>query len=331
MEIVNDIKQIDKNQWDAFVESHPQGTVFQTCEMFEVYQNTSHNQPIVVAVLEKGRVLGLLLAVLMWNGNAISKLLTARSIIIGGPLALNDDGNVLKLLLQGYRNALPLCTIYSEIRPIYCMDSMAGFLKKEGFKRKGHYNLTLDVDGKEQVLWEGMHKERQRNVKHAEKVGLEFKEVKDDESVDRVVEMIRCTYKRKRVPMADFDLLFQAKKALSEHISFFAAYYEGNVIAGQIRLCYKDLVYAWFAGSDENYFKQRPNDFLMWNVICWAHNKGYKHFDFGGGGEPGVPYGVRDSKLKYGCKMFDYGRFQLFHRPLMYKIGEFGANMIIKR
>lgn len=331
MEIVSDIKNIEKSKWNAFVENHPHGTVFQTYEMFEVYRNTSHNQPIAVAVMEDGRVLGVLLAVLMWNGNVFSKLFTARSIIIGGPLVLDDDEAVLKLLLRGYRKTLPLTTIYSEIRPVYCMDSMSAFLKAEGFRRKGHYNLTLDVDRDEQSLWMGMHKERQRNVKHAEKVGLEYKEVEDDQSVDEVVNMIRCTYNRKRVPMADFDLLLQAKKALSEHISFFAAYYDGKVIAGQIRLCYKDLVYAWFAGSDEHYFKLRPNDFLMWNVICWAHNKGYKYFDFGGGGEPGVPYGVRDYKLKYGCQMFDYGRYQYFHRPLMYKIGEFGAKMMIKR
>lgn len=28
--------------------------------------------------------------------------------------------------------------------------------------------------------------------------------------------------------------------------------------------------------------------------------------------------------------MFDYGRFQYFHHPLVYKIGEMGAKMIIK-
>lgn len=331
MKIIDDINKIGRNKWNEFVKEHPQGTIFQTYEMFGVYKNTPHNRPIAVAVVDDETVLGVMLSVLMWNGNAISKMISARSIIIGGPLVINNNENVLKLLIQGYRKLLPVYTIYSEIRPIYCMDSISDSLKCEGFKRKGHYNLTLDIIQDEQLLWMGMHKERQRNVKHAEKVGLQFKEVVDEESIDGIVNMIRYTYKRKRVPMVDFDIFLEAQKALREHISFFAAYYEGKVIAGQIRLCYKDLVYAWFAGSDDNYFKQRPNDFLMWNVICWSHDKGYKLFDFGGGGEPGVPYGVRDYKLKYGCQMFDYGRFQLFHRPLAYKVGEFVINKIIKR
>ena len=90
------------------------------------------------------------------------------------------------------------------------------------------------------------------------------------------------------------------------------------MIAGQVRLCYGTLAYAWFAGSDEDYFKLRPNDFTMWNVIRWAREKGYKEFDFGGGGEPGKPYGVRDYKLKYGCEMYDYGRYMLTHRSVTY-------------
>jgi hypothetical protein len=72
----------------------------------------------------------------------------------------------------------------------------------------------------------------------------------------------------------------------------------------------------------------RPNDFLMWNVICWAHRNGYKYFDFGGGGKQGVPYGVRDYKMKYGCEIEDYGRYIYTHRPLAYKAGKLGVKML---
>lgn len=63
---------------------------------------------------------------------------------------------------------------------------------------------------------------------------------------------------------------------------------------------YKDVVYAWYAGSNAEYFNKRPNDFLMWNVLLWSKEKGYKLFDFGGAGKPNIPYGVREYKLKYG-------------------------------
>lgn len=331
MEVISDINSIDRGKWSAFVEKHPQGTIFQSSEMFEMYQGTSHCQPVVVVAQDNDEIRGVLFAVIMWNGNDIVKRLTARSIIVGGPLAENNDEVVIKQLFKAYLKKLPRYVVYSEIRPVYDMESISAFLEKEGFKRRGHYNLMLNLETDEQALWSGLHKERQRNIRHAEKVGLEYREVTSNDEIENVLELIKQTYRRKQVPMSYFDTFAKAKSALHGSIRFFAAYNPEKMVAGQIRLCYKDLVYAWFAGSDENCFKQRPNDFLMWNVICWAHDNGYKLFDFGGGGEPGVPYGVRDYKLKYGCQMLDYGRFQYFHHPMMYKIGELGAKMIIKR
>ena len=326
MEVVNDIKDIGKDRWDAFVEKHPQGTVFQTYEMFEVYQNASHNQPIAVAVLEKGRVLGVMLAVLMWNGNAITKFFTARSIIIGGPLVLDNDEAVLKLLLRGYRKTLPLCTIYSEMRPIYCMDSMGAFLKEEGFKRKGHYNMVLCLKPELEELFATMHKKRRREIKKSIEFGLQFEEIFTQKEKEDAVKLVKQTYKRKRVPLSFSEMLTKMSDFFGNSARYFGAFYEGRMIASKIDLCY-----AWFAGSDEKAFSYYPNDFLMWKLIGWAKENGYEYLDFGGGGEPGVPYGVRDYKLKYGCQMFDYGRYQYFHRPLRYKIGEFGANLMIKK
>ena len=169
-----------------------------------------------------------------------------------------------------------------------------------------------------------MHKERRRNVSHAQNVGLSWREITEDADVEIAIGLIKQTYKRKRVPLSDLELFKQAKTQLGEYVHWFAAYIDDKMIASQLRLCYNELVYAWYAASDEAYFKQRPNDFLTWNVLCWAHNNGYCTYDFGGG----KPYGVRDYKLKYGCEMYDYGRYLYLHKPFIYKLGEVGVKVL---
>jgi lipid II:glycine glycyltransferase (peptidoglycan interpeptide bridge formation enzyme) len=331
MEIVNDIECIGKNKWNAFVGTHPQGTVFQTYDMYEVYQKTSHNKPIAVAVVENGNVLGLLLAVWMWNGNVISKWVTARSIIIGGPLVADNNQKVMKLLMQRYRKALPLCTIYSEIRPIYPMDSMADLMKELGYNRKGHYNLIIDLKPELEQLFAAMHKARKREIRRAMDYGLQFKTLQTQDEIDTAVGLIKKTYKRKHVPLSNAQMLSKLGDYLDDKVQYFGAYKDDSMIAANINLCYRNLVYAWFAGSDENAFSYYPNDFLMWKLMEWSKEKGYDYLDLGGGGEPGVPYGVRDYKLKFGCQIFDYGRFMILHRPLTYKLGEFFIKKTIKK
>lgn len=319
-----------KKEWSQFVAHHPQGTIFQTPEMYAVYEQTKHQEPIVVYAKRDGKIKGMLLAVIQWNGGELAKPLTARSIIIGGPLVENNDEEVMRELMEEYQRRLPGYVVYSEIRPVYdiCNGEGLSVIGYRGWRRKGHYNLILNVEKSEEELWNGMHKERRRNVGQAEKAALRFEEVRTEEGRSEVIALLQKTYARKRVPMADSSLFERLTVLMPKNVHFFAAYHEDKMIAGQIRLGYKNLLYAWYAGSDEEYFKLRPNDFLMWNVIRWAHEEGYKEFDFGGGGEPGKPYGVRDYKLKYGCEMRDYGRWICVKRPLQYRIGALGIKLL---
>lgn len=304
---------IDRKAWAAFVARHQMGNIFQTPEMYDVYACAEHVMPIAIAAMEGDEIEGILVAQYMTNGGSLASWITARSIITGGPLARNNDPATIQALMDAYKKHLPCRTIYSEIRPIYPMNDMPGW------KRVGHYNLVMRLEKTEEELFEQMHKERRRNVNQAIKAGLTFKELTTAEEIQQVVALIEKTYRRKHVPIGYLNMFDKVQGILRDYAHFFGCYTaEGQMIAGQVRLCYGTLVYAWFAGSDEDYFKLRPNDFTMWNVIRWAREKGYKEFDFGGGGEPGKPYGVRDYKLKYGCEMFDYGRYMLTHRPITY-------------
>ena len=319
---------IPQKEWSDFVYSHNQGNIFQTPEMFAVYLEASHHYPIAVAAFSDGVMRGVLMAVIITNGSMLTKWATARSIIIGGPLVDNDDPAIVSFLMDEYIKVLPSFVIYSEIRPVFCPQKYEKAFFESAFQREGHFNLFLNIHDDPQVLWGNLHKERRRNITQAQKKGLQFREVTSEKEIKLISNLVELTYKRKRVPFSYLGIFQSLQKKLGNHVHFFAAFYGEEMIAGQIRLCYKDLVYAWFAGSNDAYFKLRPNDFLMWNVICWSHDRGYTLFDFGGGGKPGVPYGVRDYKLKYGCEMVDWGRFVRIHKPLLYKVGTFGVKVL---
>lgn len=314
---------IDKQGWSDFVRNHPLGNVFQTPEMFQVYQHTDNIIPYVVVLVSNGEIEGVLLAQWISNGNKFAQWLTSRSIIIGGPLAKNNNPIIIDELFRAYYSLLPAKTIYSEIRPIYDVSTMFQYLVTKNWKRIGHYNILLSLDKEVDVLYNQMHKERKRNVQIAIKNGLIFKEVTTLEEIKNVVSLIQQTYSRKHVPISYLDMFYKVLDIMGDYAHFIACYTaDGKMIAGQIRLCYKDMIYAWFAGSNEDFFKLRPNDFLMWNAIIWAKSNGYQLFDFGGGGEPGVEYGVRDYKMKYGCEIYDYGRLLYTHRPIIYYLAQ---------
>lgn len=320
--------EIDAELWGRFVSDHPLGNIFQTKGMYDLFQQTDHSQSLAIAVMNEQAILGVLLAVIVSNGPTFTRAFTSRSIVIGGPIAEDNDPTIIGLLLREYKQRLPRYVVYTEIRPVFDLQGISETLLNLGYNRIGHYNLLMSITPDASDLWNGMHKERRRNVRKAQELGLEFREIVEQDEINEIIALILTTYKRKRVPISSTDALKKANQFLSGNIRYFAAFYKGEMIAGQIRLYYKKLAYAWYAGSDEKHFKLYPNDFLMWNVICWSHKHGYRVFDFGGGGEPGIPYGVRDYKLKYGCDMHEFGRYLCIHHSFVYKMGKTAISLL---
>ena len=143
LETITQYELIDKQSWSNFVKSHPQGNVFQTPEMYQVYQHANNITPYIVAAIDNGQVVGILLAQWMSNGSKLAQWITSRSIISGGPLAKNNDPAIIDQLLKTYYKLLPVKTIYSEIRPIYDSEELFQYLVTKKWTHKGHYNIII--------------------------------------------------------------------------------------------------------------------------------------------------------------------------------------------
>jgi lipid II:glycine glycyltransferase (peptidoglycan interpeptide bridge formation enzyme) len=101
------------------------------------------------------------------------------------------------------------------------------------------------------------------------------------------------------------------------------ATFEGKIIGFRFLLGYNGLLYDWYAGSLPEYKEKYPNDILPWEIMKWGISNGFKTFDFGGAGKPGINYGVRDYKMKFGGELVNFGRFEKVHKPFLLFIAKF--------
>jgi lipid II:glycine glycyltransferase (peptidoglycan interpeptide bridge formation enzyme) len=327
-EVESQIQKIDKKEWAEFVLKHPNGNIFQTPEMYEVYQNTPKFTPIILIAKDKeNKIVGCLMSVIQKDYIGIIGEFTARSIVVGGPLAENNNTEILELLLQIYNKIVSAKAIYSQFRNLFDMKNYRMPFEKNGYKLEEHLDILINLRKTELELEEQLHKERKRNISQALKEGLTFKVLDDDVNIKNVILLLKKTYNRVKVPFNYEKLFFNSYFILNDNVKFFGAFCQGKMIAGQVRLCYKNTVYAWYSGSDSDYFQKRPNDFLLWNVILWSKENNFNVFDFGGAGKPDVPYGVRNYKLKFGGELVNYGRYQKEHKRLLMLIGKIALNL----
>ena len=334
-EIITDPAKIDRKEWSDFVNNHPDGNIFQTPEIYTVYEKTEKYEPIILIVKDKNRIVGILLSVIQKENSGFLGIFSARSIVWGGPLIKNNDVEVLDLVLKEYDVNIRKKSIYTQFRNFWDWKNLDIIFKNSGFKYEEHLNILINLEKKEEQLWRDVHSKRRNEIRRAKKEGAVFSVETTIESLTECFNIIKEVYSFAKLPYPSFNFFKKLFENSQKRIGLkiFTAKYKNEIIGCMLALVFKDTIYDFYAGSYRKYYKKYPNDLIPWEVFLWGKENGYKNFDFGGAGKPGVPYGVRDYKKKFGGEFVNFGRFEKIHKPIIYRFAKTGFKLwrIIKK
>ena len=318
-------------QWGEFVYNHPYGNIFQTPEMAEVYKRTKNYEPITLAAVDSntGEILAVLQAVVIKEMDGILGSFSARSIIQGGPIFIEDENGikVLKLLMEHYNKVAQKKVVYTQIRTMWDTSNISGFLNETGYDYEERLNFLIDLNRPEEEIWRDIHKSRRKGINRSTNKGVVIEELCDKELIPIFYDIVDETYKNVKVPVADISLMESAFGLLSSKMAtFYLARCDGKYVGARAVLKYKELIYDWYAGASSDHLSLYVNEALVWHILKEGAN-GFVTFDFGGAGKPNEEYGVREFKRRFGGETVNFGRYKKVHSPAKMKIAEKGFEM----
>ena len=243
--------------------------------------------------------------------------LTRRAVIEGGPIA--DDKRIEEKLIEAVTDYTKRRAIYTQFRNLWDMDELRPSMEMLGYKYEPHLDILHDLTIEEEGIIKGISKNKRGNVHKSLNKGTLLREAEENEW-DTCIDLILGTYKRVGLPCQSRAYFQNAFKLMSDYVKVFVADLDGIIVGTRVELCFKDLVYDWYAGADDNYKSYYPNDVLPYSILLWGKENNFKTFDFGGAGRPDVPYGVRDHKMKFGGQLVEYGRFERINHQLIYTL-----------
>ena len=327
--IITNVNNIDKNKWSEFVYNHPQGNIFQTPEMFDVYKNTNNYEPVFLAVVNnKDEISGTLLAVIQKEYSGVLGNFSARSIIHGGPIIKDDDPAVLDIVIKEYDKIIKKKAIYSQFRNFRDWGDSKEIFETNGFEYEEHLNILIDLTKSEEQLWKDVYTKRRNEVRRAQKEGSHFSIEHTEGSLKKCYGILQEVYNRAKLPIPHYNFFYDLyRMGPNSKLLIFCAYYESEIIGCMLALSFRDTIYDFYAGNIRKLYKKYPNDLIPWEVVKWGKENNYKVFDFGGAGKPDVPHGVRDYKKKFGGEFVNYGRYEKVHQPLMFKMAKVGFKL----
>ena len=325
----------DIKQWSEFVYNHPYGNIFQTPEMAEVYRRTKNYEPISLAAIDDttNEMLAVLLAVVIKEKSVLGSF-SARSVIHGGPLFINDKRGMdtVRILIEYYNKISRKKSLYTLVRNMYDTSEVSSIFNSTGYKYEDHLNYLIDLNLSINELWSRLYKSRRNGINRAKRRGVIIDEDVDEDSIPVMHELLKETYMNAKIPFADMSLLQSVFNVLKQKdmAKFFLAKNNDINIGIIIILTYKGTIFDWYAGAPRKYSHLCPNDILAWHVIEWGSKNGYHIFDFGGAGNPNEEYGVREFKKQFDGEMVNFGRYMKVYSPIKMKIAEKGFGIYRK-
>lgn len=323
--ITNSVENGKSAGWDHFVKNHPDGTIFQSPHYFSLFTGQKKFKPVAVLIEdESDAVIAVLSGIIQYQLPGPLKKLTSRCIVMGGPLVKNNDPNLLKMILEDFDTFISKQAIYTQFRNLFDIQYAADVFSGLQYRFSEHLNILVDISQPEASLWKDIHKQKRYEIRRAGREGLTFKSISNHEDLKISYNLLSKIYKRIKLPISPFSVFEKAFTVLKPKglVAFFGAYLNGDLVGTMYTLCYNGRIYDYFAGAENVHYNKFPNSLIPWYVMLWGKSNEMTTFDWGGAGKPGVPYGVRDYKAKFGGGLVNFGRYEKIHKLILFRFAK---------
>lgn len=312
------------SSWDSYLDKFPkERTDIYFTEGYHKLYASSEEKPLAFIYEDNGNILifpFLSKESEIFDGTTVKDFETAYG--YGGPISNCSDSQFIHNALDAF---------YKELQTD---NYLAGFVRfhpllnnYEGFESIGQLihdrkTVAIDLSGTDDDVWMNEIHTKNRNViKKGAKEGLTFEADYSYESLGEFIQLYNSTMDKLH---AD-EFYYFGDEYFDKFPKLFPNSFIGKVICkGQIiaaAIFFFDGYYGHYhlAGSDINYLKLSPNNFLLWNAALELKKQGVKLLHLGGGTDSDESNSLFQFKRKFsksvhefniGKVIFDIDRYQ---------------------
>lgn len=306
----------DAQNWNIYVESHPQSTPYHQYAWKQVIQKTyGHDCYYLLAEDHSNNIIGILPTVKIKPFLFSGKLCALPFCDIGESLANNTEITdklirhalklAKKLRLRTFEHRASLTTASSDDKQL------------SGKKVR----MILDLPESSDELMKSFKSKFRTKIKLPTKKGCTSREGSFD-LINPFYEVFSINMRDLGSPVHPKKLIENILKAFPHQAKIFIIERDTQPLAGGIVIGFKDTLFNPWASSLKDYSNLRPNTLLYWNLLEFACQNGYKHFDFG---RSTVGEGTYKFKQQWGAQAFPLN-WQTFNSQSMAAIPQPDSN-----
>lgn len=185
-------------------------------------------------------------------------------------------------------------------------------------------NFYIDLNQDEDQLYQNLKGSCRRKIRNAEKSGLIFREAISDADIREYDRIIRITSRDGEL-FSIFDLDFVREIVKTPFASVVLVCYANRVVGADLILTDRTAT-VWSGGYDKDFFHLKPGNFLTWQGILWAKDRGYECYDLGSQSIKDLP-GIASYKQSFGTLTRPAYSYRIVQSLLKSRLVEMGDRL----
>lgn len=313
MGTITEISINEQDKWDEIVRSFPDYDIFYLSGYSKAFMREApRNGTPILLLYEDGEDRAI---------NVVLRRDIAKDDKLAGKI---EEGQYFDLITPyGYGGFWGTITDWEELDRTYtqyCIDNhyVCEFVRFELFSNyHEHYsgevetrthNVVRSLEMPVDEIWMDFKQKVRKNVKRANKNNLG---IIVESTGEHMEDFLRIYYSTMDRSDAEDEYYFSRQfyedlNEMKDNVMYFHVVSEGRIISTELVIYGAENCYSYLGGTDRDYFDLRPNEFLKFEVIKWAKEKGLKNFVLGGG------YGADDGIFQYKLCLAPHGVYDFY-------------------
>jgi len=258
------------DRWDAFVRKHPHGTFFHLCGWKTAVERAFGHSMYYLVAEEDGEIKGVLPLGRVKSRLFGDALISTPFAVYGGVLA-DSEAAAVALNTQAEKLATELGVDYLEYRNREPRnESAAGSDLYVTFRKEIHAETDENM--------KAIPRKQRAMVRKGIKAGL-VGEV--DDGVQRFYPMYAESVRNLGTPVFSKHWFQTLKDVFQEDCEVLTITHEGVPVSSVLSFYFKNEVLPYYGGGTLDARALKANDFMYWELMCRASDRGITVFDYG--------------------------------------------------
>lgn len=324
--VFEDLNETNATEWDNFLLDQPYNNPFQSGKLCLRLKETKSYEPkgVIVRGENNNQIVGGFVLYKIVEKEGLMTKFTTRAILNGGPIIKKGHENLIPELSRRIIDSYRKDAVYTEIWNMVPQNSLKKFFLKD-FRYITHLNYFINLNCDIDIVYGRISKSTRKHIRKAEK-NLNIEVVKDDVQFDYFYECLKETYSDLSIPLISKDIF---RRIYESNAGIFLLAYRADIpVASRVVLTFGKEIYDWYAGDKSEFRNYYPNELMVWWILKHGVENKYEWFNFGGAGKPGVEYGPREFKRRFGGDLVEYGRYLHVNSTICYIIIQQGIKFL---